>query len=460
MKPNILFFVFDSLRADKFYGKDKTAKTPNFDKLMENGVYFEQAIASTDATVLALNSIFNATFPFVTGLRTWKIKLSDNNFLDYLKKCGYSMYGLVPDLTSYSKLADFFVNDDKFYHALPPFSMNPLITNAKTIIKNISTKNLIEPWFYYIHSHEFHWPLELSEEFDNEEFGNTRYDRMLALVDHWVGKILEEVDLKNTIIIITSDHGQHLPFDDKGVQFFEPSFEKEIGVGKKIMPKFSHKIGAKIIVKVRDKITKTRLKKVNEGLTAYQKRSRLPHNTLSVFDETVRVPLLFCGFELDSKIIADQVRSIDIFPTIIDLIGFKRRQKFHGRSLVPLFENKSMDELPVYMHTTPHVKITSDDKVGIRTSKFKYFRGNNPGENINLYDLKNDPQENFNIANNSPNVIEEMEKILQNFSSEIVLDDDDEINHEETKRLENELKKLGYIEEEENLTYEDVNSRK
>ena len=127
---------------------------------------------------------------------------------------------------------------------------------------------------------------------------------------------------------------------------------------------------------------------------------------------------------------------------------------------MPLFENKSMDELPVYMHTTPHVKITSDDKVGIRTSKFKYFRGNNPGENINLYDLKNDPQENFNIANNSPNVIEEMEKILQNFSSEIVLDDDDEINHEETKRLENELKKLGYIEEEENLTYEDVNSRK
>ena len=51
--------------AKKEEGKDKTAKTPNFDKLMENGVYFEQAIASTDATVLALNSIFNATFTFV-----------------------------------------------------------------------------------------------------------------------------------------------------------------------------------------------------------------------------------------------------------------------------------------------------------------------------------------------------------------------------------------------------------
>ncbi len=83
MKPNILFFVFDSLRADKFYGKFKTAKTPNFDKLMENGVYFEQAIASADATVLALNSIFNATFPFATGVRTWKIILTENNFLDF-----------------------------------------------------------------------------------------------------------------------------------------------------------------------------------------------------------------------------------------------------------------------------------------------------------------------------------------------------------------------------------------
>ena len=459
MRPNILFIVFDSLRADKFFGKEKNSSTPNFDKLIKSGIYFKQAISSTDATVLALNSIFNATFPFATGIRTWKIKLADNNFLDFLKKCGYNMYGLIPDLTSYSKLADFFTNDDKFYHALPPFAINPLIANCEKIIRNISSNNLKEPWFYYIHSHEFHFPLELSEEYDKEKYGDSKYDRMLSLVDFWMGKIMEVVNTKNTLVVITADHGQHMPFDEKGVQFFEPSFKKEISVGKKVMPAFTHKAGAKMVVGVRNMITKSRLKKVNEGLTAYQKRSRLPHTTLSIFDETVTVPLLFSGFNIKSKIVSDQVRSIDIFPTIVELIGLSRKQKFHGRSLLPFFNDKQMEELPVYMHTTPHVKITSDDKVGIRTSKYKYFRSNNPGETVNLYDLKNDPQENYNIAENNLEIVEKMENILQNLTSKNI-SNNEEISHEEAKRLEIELRKLGYIEEDENLTYEEVNSGK
>ena len=47
MRPNILFIVFDSLRADKFFGKEKNSSTPNFDKLIKSGVYFKQAISST-----------------------------------------------------------------------------------------------------------------------------------------------------------------------------------------------------------------------------------------------------------------------------------------------------------------------------------------------------------------------------------------------------------------------------
>mgnify|MGYP001468283660 CR=1 FL=1 len=118
-----------------------------------------------------------------------------------------------------------------------------------------------------------------------------------------------------------------------------------------------------------------------------------------------------------------------------------------------------MEELPTYMHTTPHLKITSDDKVGIRTSNFKYFRSNNPGENVNLYNLKKDPQENENIANNNPDIVEKLENILQNFVSKTNTNNE-EISMEETKRLEIELKKLGYIEENENLTYDEVNSNK
>ena len=147
----------------------------------------------------------------------------------------------------------------------------------------------------------------------NEKYGNSPYDRMLSLVDFWMGKILEVVDLKNTLIVITADHGQHIPFDEKGVRHFEPEFKTEMEVGKKIMPNFTHKFGAKVIMRIRDKIRDSRLKKANEGLTSYQKRSRLPHTTLSVFDETVHVPLLFSGFNLESKIVNEPVIWLSVY---------------------------------------------------------------------------------------------------------------------------------------------------
>ena len=52
-----------------------------------------------------------------------------------------------------------------------------------------------------------------------------------------------------------------------------------------------------------------------------------------------------------------------------------------------------------------------------------------------------------------------MENILQNLTSKTI-SNNEEISREETKRLEIELRKLGYIEEDENLTYEEVNSGK
>ena len=109
-------------------------------------------------------------------------------------------------------------------------------------------------------------------------------------------------------------------------------------VGKKIMPNFTHKFGAKIIVGIRDKIRDSRLKKANEGLTPYQKRSRLPYFRLTLFDEAIRTPLLFLGKNIpENKIISEQVSNLDIFPTILEKIGISDNLRRDGRSLIPYF---------------------------------------------------------------------------------------------------------------------------
>ena len=115
----------------------------------------------------------------------------------------------------------------------------------------------------------------------------------------------------------------------------------------------------------------------------------------------MRTPLLFSGFGVSSKKnIQQQVRNIDIFPTICDIIGLGQPEtKIDGRSLKPLLDNKSLPDLPAYLESTVFATIQKDvvAHLGIRSPKWKYFRKvSNPKENVHLYDLENDPLEENN----------------------------------------------------------------
>jgi len=48
MKPNILFITLDALRSDKCNGSKKPSITPHLDALISKGIYFTQAISSSD----------------------------------------------------------------------------------------------------------------------------------------------------------------------------------------------------------------------------------------------------------------------------------------------------------------------------------------------------------------------------------------------------------------------------
>ena len=64
---------------------------------------------------------------------------------------------------------------------------------------------------------------------------------------------------------------------------------------------------------------------------------------------------------------------------------------------------------------------------------------------VHLYDLKNDSFEDKNIANSNLEIVDEMENTLQKIINDTTSKFDVEINEEETKKIEEELKKLGYM---------------
>ena len=87
-----------------------------------------------------------------------------------------------------------------------------------------------------------------------------------------------------------------------------------------------------------------------------------------------------------------------------------------------------------------------NDKVGIRTSKYKYFRASIDKEKeINLYELENDPQENNNIASENPEIVKEMEGILEKLTKNVTIDESEKLTEDQEKIIEKQLKEMGYI---------------
>ena len=64
---------------------------------------------------------------------------------------------------------------------------------------------------------------------------------------------------------------------------------------------------------------------------------------------------------------------------------------------------------------------------------------------IHLYDLAEDPSELHNIADVNIEIVENMETKLQNFLKNDNDQKVDEITTEDRKKIEDELRKLGYI---------------
>ena len=446
MRPNILFLTLDGLRADKFTGKTKTAITPNLDSLLKKGTYFNQAISCADGTVLALNAMLSGIFPFRTGTRAKEVQMNRSNYIHILKNNGYHIYGIIPDLTILSRFRFNFENSVNSFKGKPPNIERLWEGTGQKILNLFEPKKMKESWFCYIHPNDLHDPVIVPEEYNDKKFGNSKYEKVLSSMDRWVGDIVKHIDLDKTLIVITADHGSIIPEGDLEYADFEPEFKTELNIGKKLMPDSTHKIGAKMFVGVRNRIRDSRLKKANEGLTPYQKRSRLPHFRLTLFDEAVRIPLLFVGKNIPGdKQISQQVTNVDIFPTILDELELSDNLQRDGRSLVPYFRGNNMKEREVYLHTIPYVEKSIDDKVGIRTSKYKYFRhARDSSENVNLYDLMQDPQENSNIASKNPEIVKEMELVLEELTKNETIESMDDVDDKRLEKIQDELRLLGY----------------
>ena len=452
-KPNILFILVDSLRADKVFGKNKTSKIPNIESLIKNGVYFEQAICSTPATGVSVSSIFTGLYPFKIGMGSEKYQKFNpkiRSCIQILKENDYNTYATSPEITNDLGIVCDFENPDKSYNNY--FSLFAGLGNQ--IIQKISANYLKKPWFFYIHIFDLHKPVVVPKKFDNEKFGTSQYERMLSATDFWIGKILEKINLSNTLVIFTADHGEYIPLIKHGDKIInlEPSItEKNLWKWGNKVPQnlwpIKRKLGG-LIRTTRNQIKNTKLS--DSSFSEYEKRvlfHERMNNEHDLYEDLIRVPLTFSGYGITSNsIISRQTHHIDIFPTILDIIGIESKKQVDGRSLLPIINGKKLPDSYVYIESSPGTGKGKGKVIGIRSSNFKYFRDlNNTGKVLHLYDLKNDPLEENNIANKSKPLLKSLEEKLLKIRSGSYEKYEDKITEKELERIEKKLKKLGYV---------------
>ena len=444
LKPNIFLLTIDSLRADKTFGKNKSSITPNIDFLINNGVYFKQAISSIDGTITSLGCIFTAKYPFKTNITWSKNHSKALGFFKSIKSYGYSEYLTAPDNPFFKTLSEDFEDKD----LTPIFSYTGLWEGlGELILSRLDDGNMQSPWIYYTHIMDLHTLKPVPDEFNIPKYGKTEYDRRISLIDHWLGKFLKKIDLSKTLVILTADHGDFV-HDLSMHPEYVPTLQKFFKSGKKFTPEFLTPAGIKIFESIRATIKKRRMAKYEKSLSVEELRTLTERGRGILFDEVLRVPLIFSGYGINKhSVITQQVRLVDILPTLESIIGTSHNQKVDGRSLIPMINGEIMDDLPVYIESNPKLADPVGDNIGIRTSQYKYWRSrNNPKENVNLFDLESDPLETTNVSDQHPSIISQMEQSLLEITGDSVnYMDDDELSEDEYIKTRNELKRLGYI---------------
>lgn len=407
---NVVFILIDCLRADKCWGNNRGCATPNIDKLCSRGTTFSQAISTVPVTSPAVASLFTGLYPFTHGVRSlhgYKLRSGINTMADVFRDNGYYTCAEVTG----PLMREIGIDRGFTSYNLRERTDNLYSSWFDKLLAKLHERELREPYFFFLHFFDIHKPRQIAPEYNNASYGNTKYERALSSLDTRLGKLLNCLD-EGTIIIFHADHGEKIAntaSQEKLIQILSFCYSRYKGLKKNIIN------------------TQDRIFFSGHGFNLY--------------DYLLRVPLVFVGKGVfpEGQVLADQVRQIDIFPTIIEALSLKNSlDKIHGRSLLPLIAGYRLPEAPAYCEVRGPLLPEEKWLVGIRTSKYKYISAPYSTKiSHKMYDLEKDPNEEKNIAHKMPDVAQELKNTLH----EIIRINEDAIVKNKIKHL----KRLGKI---------------
>lgn len=373
--PNLVLITLDTTRADALgvYGQRRET-TPAIDEMALSGVLLENAVASSPLTLPSHSTILSGKHPYAHGVRSNSgYVLSDENVMlaEVLRDRGYETAAevAVDVLERDSRI------DQGFEHFRGPDDSG---VDLKQVVPKNGAEKITKPirpgadisrkgieflraqrhrkfflWLHYFDAHHPHTPPPAVA----ARFPDSRYHAAVADQDFSVGRVLDEIERLgirgNTLVILTADHGE--------------------GLGEH-----------------------------GEETHAY-----------FVYDTTMRVPLIFWGLKglREGAYLKSLVRTVDIAPTALDLLGLPPLVGIQGVSLAPLLTGRVSDvSLLGYGES---LEIASTFGLPplrfVREGRWKYIHKVDP----ELYDVAEDPAERNDLAGEKPEIVSRLQGKLE-----------------------------------------------
>ncbi len=349
---DVILLSVDALRADhvKSYGYARDT-TPNIDALAREGTVFEHAYCPTPHTSYSVTSMM--TGKYMRPLLKLGVGEDSETFAGILRTYGYKTAAFYPP-------AVFFIDEQRFtgfrdrgldFEYRKVEFADPELRRQQ--IQGYLAKARPEaPLFLWVHIFEPHEPYVFHPEHPYGPPGRPtdidRYDSEIATADALIGQIVEMVRAKrrDPIFVVTADHGEE--FGDHG----------------------GH------------------------------------HHGTTVFEEQIRVPLVFAGLGVRKARVTEPVQTIDIVPTVLSALGVPVPPRVRGHDLGPALTGKGKENASGFafaetddfaMVGDADLRLVCERRVSLCT----------------LYDVTHDPAEKFDVSRARPGDVLREKKLLR-----------------------------------------------
>src|SRR6266478_4530584 len=369
-RQDVFLITIDTLRADHVhcYGYDRV-QTPSLDQLAKQGVRFTQAFTPSPITNSSHASILTGLLPsshgvsdFGVPLGAWHLTLAET-----LKKRGYRTAAFIGAVILDSKaLAPGLDRGFEFYDNFPTHTESKsrwgrVERRGMEVVQHAETwlnAHPAGPHFVWVHLYDPHDPYEPPAPF-SDVYKDRLYDGEIAYADSALGQFLAYLKkqewYEGAMIVVVGDHG--------------------------------------------------------EGLGEHREDT----HGIFLYDSTTHVPLIvkLPNEHEAGRTVEAQVRTTDVMPTVLSLLGIAAPPSLDGESLEPFLTGIEATPRTVFCETDYPLRFGWAPLRSVRKEGFAFIEAPKP----ELYDLHADPGELRNQYEPWDGTVQKLRRVLAELSA-------------------------------------------